>query len=445
VVVLKVGRSTEGRAAGSAHTAALAGDHRVFEALFAEAGAVCVNELPDLLETARALATARRDPRGAAVLTCSGGDAAMAADLAADAGLPLTALEPDTVAAVQALLPDGVAVGNPLDHTNAVWANTAAVAAITAAVAADPGVGHLVYVQDAPSGQPPADDAEWAATRDGAVDGARRAGTEAMLVATCPGMEPPGAVAGLRPALAALAAMRRPAADPARLRAIAVAACTARRASGPRPAGSLAEHQAMDLLDAGGIPLPRRGLAVDPATAVATAARIGLPVALKVSAPGLVHKTDAGALALGLADAGAVSRAAERLLALPDLPAGAVLLVEEMAPPGEDLLVAARADGVVPCLVLGLGGVWTEALDDVAVLPLPAAPDQVIAALRGLRAAPLLFGGRRHEALAVGALAGLAAAVGDLLLAEHLSLVEINPVRLTAVQAFALDAVIRYR
>jgi succinyl-CoA synthetase beta subunit len=201
----------------------------------------------------------------------------------------------------------------------------------------------------------------------------------------------------------------------------------------------------MDLLDAGGIPLPRRGLAVDPATAVATAARIGLPVALKVSAPGLVHKTDAGALALGLADAGAVSRAAERLLALPDLPAGAVLLVEEMAPPGEDLLVAARADGVVPCLVLGLGGVWTEALDDVAVLPLPAAPDQVIAALRGLRAAPLLFGGRRHEALAVGALAGLAAAVGDLLLAEHLSLVEINPVRLTAVQAFALDAVIRYR
>jgi acetate---CoA ligase (ADP-forming) len=446
VVVLKVGRSVEGRAAGSAHTAALAGDHRVFEALFAEAGAVCVDELADLLETARALATARRDPRGAAVLTCSGGDAAMAADLAADTGLPLAALEPDTVAAVQALLPEGVAVGNPLDHTNAVWADTGAVAAITAAVAADPGVGHLVYVQDAPPGQAPEDDAEWAATRNGAVAGARRAGTEAMLVATCPGMEPPGAIAGLRPALAALAAVRRPAADPARLRAIAVATRTARRrAGGPRPAGPLAEHQAKDLLEAAGIPVPRRGLALDPATAAAAAERVGLPVALKVSALGLVHKTEAGALALGLADVGAVSRAAERLLSLPDLPAGAVLLVERMAPPGQDVLVAARADGVVPCLVLGLGGVWTEALDDVAVLPLPAGPDQVIGALRGLRAAPLLFGGRRHEALAVRALAELASAVGNLLLAEHLSLVEINPVRLTPEHALALDAVIRYR
>jgi acetyl-CoA synthetase len=444
MVVLKVGRSAEGRAAGSAHTAALAGDHRVFQALFAEAGAVCVDELPDLLETARALATARRDPRGAAVLACSGGDAAMAADLAADAGLPLTALQPETVAAVEALLPDGVAVGNPLDHTNAIWADNGAVAAITAAVAADPGVGHLVYVQDAPPGQAPEDDAEWAATRNGAVAGARRAGTEAMLVATCPGMEPPGAISGLRPALAALAAVRRPVADPARLRAIAVATRAARRAQGPRPAGPLAEHQAKHLLDAAGVPLPRRGLALDPGSAATVAARVGLPVALKVSAPGLVHKTEAGAIALGLAEVGAVSDAAERLLTLTDLPAGAVLLVEAMAPPGADLLVAARAEGVVPCLVLGLGGVWTEALADVAIVPLPAAPDQVIAALRGLRAAPLLFGGRRHEALAVGALAELAAAVGDLLLAEHLSLVEINPVRLTTEQALALDAVIRY-
>jgi acetyl-CoA synthetase len=378
-----------------------------------------------------------------AVLSCSGGDAATAADLAADAGLPLPPLEPATVAAVQRLLPPGVLVGNPFDHTNAVWADTAAVAAITAAVAADPGVGQVVYVQDMPPGLPADDAAEWAATRDGAVAGARQAGTEAMLVATCPGQEPPGAVAGLRPALVALASLRRPVADPARLTAIAAAARAVRHEGRPRRTGVLAEHQAKDLLAARGVPLPRRALALRAGAAADVAARIGLPVALKVSAPGLVHKTDAGALALGLADGPSVIRAAERLLALPDLPDGAVLLVEAMAPAGTDVFVAARADGVVPCLVLGLGGVWAEALDDVAVLPLPAGPDQVVVALRGLRAAPVLFGGRTEPSLAVGALAALAAAVGDLLLAEHLSLVEINPVRLTARDAVALDAVIQ--
>ena len=65
-----------------------------------------------------------------------------------------------------------------------------------------------------------------------------------------------------------------------------------------------------------------------------------------------------------------------------------MVLVEQMAPPGAELLVAARADAVVPCLVVGAGGIWTEALDDAAVVPLPATPERVEAALRSLRAAP---------------------------------------------------------
>ena len=99
-----------------------------------------------------------------------------------------------------------------------------------------------------------------------------------------------------------------------------------------------------------------------------------------------------------------------------------------MAAPGAELLVSARADAVVPALVVGLGGVWTEALADVAVIPLPATPERVEAALRGLRGAPLLTGHRGRPALAIGAAAQLAARAGDLLLDAGLELLELNPV-----------------
>ena len=89
-----------------------------------------------------------------------------------------------------------------------------------------------------------------------------------------------------------------------------------------------------------------------------------------------------------------------------------------MAAPGIELLVAARADAVVPALVIGLGGIWTEALDDVAVIPLPATAERVEEALRGLRAAPLLAGARGAAAVDVPAVAEVASRAGRLLLDE---------------------------
>ena len=86
-----------------------------------------------------------------------------------------------------------------------------------------------------------------------------------------------------------------------------------------------------------------------------------------------------------------------------------------MAEPGLELFVAAHRDGVVPVLVIGLGGVWAEVLDDVAVIPLPADADRVEAALLGLRAAPVLTGARGGEPYALRAAAELGARVGALL------------------------------
>ena len=155
--------------------------------------------------------------------------------------------------------------------------------------------------------------------------------------------------------------------------------------------------------------MPAGRVVADADSAAWAAEDLGWPVALKLSSPAIQHKSEAGAIALGLADPAGVLEAAQRLLALPAA-AGAELLIESMAAPGVELLVAARADAVVPALVIGLGGIWTEALDDVAVIPLPASAERVERALRSLRGAALLTGGRGRSAVDLAAVAKAASA-----------------------------------
>ena len=175
--------------------------------------------------------------------------------------------------------------------------------------------------------------------------------------------------------------------------------------------------------------------------AVLALAELGGPVALKLSGAGLLHKSELGGLALDLHTEDDV-RTAHRRLA--DLGVdGAAVLAERMSPPGVELLVSARTDGVVPALVVGLGGIWTEAFDDVAIVPLPAGPERVESALRGLRGAGLLTGRRGRPPLDLAAVAALAAGVGELVLDRELALVELNPVIVHADGSLVVDAIAR--
>ncbi|HUB03943.1 MAG TPA: acetate--CoA ligase family protein, partial [Solirubrobacteraceae bacterium] len=113
--------------------------------------------------------------------------------------------------------------------------------------------------------------------------------------------------------------------------------------------------------------------------------------------------------------------------------------------PGVELIVAARADAIVPALVVGLGGIWTEMLTDVAIIPLPADADRIVAALRSLRGAPLLMGGRGTAPVDLEAVARLAERVGEILIAESFELIELNPVFAGPDGAVAVDATARRR
>jgi succinyl-CoA synthetase beta subunit len=204
---------------------------------------------------------------------------------------------------------------------------------------------------------------------------------------------------------------------------------------------SLAEHTTKQLLRAAGVSVVEGRVAATEDDAVRALDEIGAPVVLKLSAPALLHKTELGALALDLRSAADVRDAHRRLtgLGLED----AAVLVERMADPGVELLVAARRDAVVPALAVGLGGIWTEIHDDVAIVPLPASSERIERALRSLWGAPLLTGGRGRTPLDLSAVARLAAGVGVLLVERGLSLIELNPVVVYERGAVAVDAVAR--
>jgi acetyl-CoA synthetase len=458
VAVLKVGSSSAGAGAAAAHTGALAGDQRVFRALIEEAGGAWAEDPHELLELARVLAEPRARPRGGgglAVLTCSGGDSGIAADRAELMGVELPELAPQTRECLTELLPPTATVANPLDWTAMIWDEPERLRRVVAAVGEDPSIDQLLMLFDQPRELPNDSAASWAGVRDALVAGAAESKASALLASTLPDLVEEGIalalaergipfVAGLRTSLLCASALRSAPGDPARLREIAAVAGRVAAQDRHRDAGDgwMAEAEAKRALAEAGIPVPPGRVALDAADAVAAAAEVGYPVALKLSSPLLRHKSELGGLALGLNDEPAVRDAFRRLAALPEA-AGAQVLVERMVPAGVELLVAAGAGAVVPSLVLALGGIWTEVLDDVAIVPLPAGPDRVERALRSLRGAPTLTGGRGRGAVDLAAAARIASRAGEVLIERNLDLIELNPVTTGAAGAVALDAVVR--
>ncbi|MBS1895116.1 MAG: acetate--CoA ligase family protein [Actinobacteria bacterium] len=473
VGVLKVGSSEGGARAAGAHTGALAGDQRVFAALMEEAGVGMASEPSELLELARALAARSARPTrrgGLAILTCSGGDSGVAADLAEKRGLELPELSAATRARLAEILPSAATVANPLDYTSMLWDDHEALAEIAAAVSSDPGIDQLLLLFDQPRGLDPEIAADWERVKRALLAGAARGDAATILGSTLPELlDPDGAAelgaagvataAGLGAAIACAAALRMAPADAERLREIAAVAAPDDNPVDPADhdgqwsAGltglssrdrRLGEAEAKGLLAAGGLDVPEGAVAVDVAGAVDAALEVGMPVALKLSSPSLLHKSEAGALALDLQDEDEVREAAIQLLALPEA-ADATLLVERMAGEGVELIFAVRRDGVVPALLVGIGGIWAEALDDVAIVPLPASIARVERALRGLRAASLLTGGRGRQAVDLGAAARFGSRLGELALEHGLDLLEVNPALASPRGCIALDAVARSR
>ena len=457
IVLLMPGRSARAREAAASHTGALAGDHASATALLRREAVVVVDSVDELYDTVAVLLRYPAPPAGGtAFVTGSGAMKNIALDFADDVGLALPALTEQTTARLTALLPDYAVAENPLDYTTIAVRKPDLIGELIHVMLADPGIGSAVLAM--PVGPE-------VAQRDKAthiVPALAGTGKPAVLVLT-------GDVGPIQPFFVdairasgvplfrspdrALRALRRVADYGEALqrarRAADSATPVAAALPGPAPANGLyAEHQGKQWLQALGIAVPRGGLARELADAERIAGEIGYPVVIKAQASALPHKSDVGGVVVGLADAAAL-RAGWALLQdnlrrhRPDLLLDGVL-VEAMGPRGVELIVGAKRDPEWgPVVLVGLGGVWIEALKDVRLLPADLAEADIVEELLRLKAAPVLRGLRGQPGVDLAAVARVVAAVGAQMRATPaLQEIDINPLVAYPDRVLALDALL---
>lgn len=459
LVALKVGRYEAGQRAAASHTGALAGADRAFEAAFRRAGVLRANTLEEMFDWARALAWCSL-PQGpqVAVLTNAGGPGVTAADAVEAHGLRLADLSPTTQARLRETLPPAASVRNPVDMLAS--ASPEDYARSLRLLLDDAGVDMVLVILPPPpmfsagavarAMVPIIQTAEKPVVVTLMGDPLTREAQAHLRSARVPEYPfPERAAAALAALYRRAEALRRLEAEP--LPVVGVNRDAARRALEGLAGGWLPPERVRALLTAYGIPLPAEGVAADAGQAVALAERIGYPVALKVISPDLPHKSEAGGVRLNLGDAQAVREGFAQMVATvrqahPEARIEGAL-VQQMAPPGQEVIVGVVRDPLFgPLVMFGSGGVEVEALGDVAFALAPlTAPDRehlLTSTWAGRRLA-----GFRHippadrEAVAE-VLARLAQLAADF---PQIAEMEINPLRVLAPGrgAVALDVRVR--
>jgi acetyltransferase len=415
IIVVKAGRSAAGARAAASHTGALAASDTAVHALLAQAGVLRAESVQELFDFAmafevRALPRSRRT----AVLTNAGGPGILAADAMAASGLELAELSPDTVNALRPLLPPEASIRNPLDMIAS--ATPASYAAAMKALLADPGIDAVVPIFVPPFSVHQKDVAAAIVSAVSADElkpvlsvlmgrAGLPEGRSELHAAGIPAYIFPESAAG---ALAALNRQRewaeRPPSVTARLTVDrAAAAAIIAKARGDRRE-KLQEMEALDLLAAYGIPVVRSTFAASPEEAAGVATAMGFPVAMKVVSPDVMHKSDVGGVATGLASAGDVAvRYSQMVSTVATRHDGARVtgvLIQPMVTGGRETIVGVARDARFgPLVMFGLGGILVEVLRDVVFRLTPLGEDEAASMLDEIRGSRILDGVRGEAPL----------------------------------------------
>jgi acetyl coenzyme A synthetase (ADP forming)-like protein len=453
IVAVKSGRSAAGARATSSHTGALlAASDVTVDALFGQAGVTRTDTLAELFDAVRLLAN-QPLPKGSrvAIVTNAGGPGIMCADTCEAGGLEVIELSAELRESLRGLLPAEASTLNPVDMIAS--ATPAQYRAVIEAVAASGEVDALIVIFIPPLAV--------ASHEVAAAIHAARVPGELTLLGVFMSSErvrdldpiptytfPEDAARALSHAVRYGAWRTTPEGrlpDLAGIRAdeAKVVLATA-LASG---AGWMDQPAVLRLLDCYGLSPVSSEIADSPAAAVRAAQRLGGPVALKALAPGLVHKTEAGAVRLGLKGRKAVRDAAETMAgALAQAGQPAVrFLVQEMAPSGVEMLVGVVNDpSFGPVVACGAGGTATELLRDVAVRITPLTVEDAHAMPRSLATFPLLDGYRGAPKLDVAGLEQLLLRVSELVESnQEIAELDLNPVIVHADGVAVVDARVR--
>ena len=438
IVLIKIGRSELGSRAAGSHTAALTGVDARYDAVFAQYGVTRVQDYDDLLQVSNLLARCPRPPRrGVAVVSHSGGISSLTADMFGQAGLDLPPLSERAEDGINGILKGFGWAANPSDVTG--FANSDDFPAIMSYMAEDENVGTLVVASAGADPQAAQVIAQrdgsdkpvaflWTGTR-GAQSGLpllRQAGIPVFYV-------PDKLAAGVRYLNDyhdwRERYLNRGAADTPEPTAGQEALAEALNGE-----GALSEYDSKALLRAFGVPTTRGQKVEDTDEAVTAAERIGYPVVVKVNSSDILHKTEAGAIRLGLVDADAVRKAFEEVTAgARAYYANARIdgaLVQEMVSGGVETIVGISYDEQLgPFLLFGTGGVMVEVYNDVALRLCPITRADALEMIDEVKGARLLRGFRGGPAADVDALADTLVRVSQMAaqLEGSLGELDINP------------------
>jgi acetyltransferase len=443
VVALVAGRSDIGEFAVS-HTGNLMGSHQRTVSALAQAGVVVVDSTEDLAQAAAVLARRRLPPKngnGIAIVTGQAGPGLLIVDGLKTAGIEVPQLTDATIERVQSLLPPMTFVKNPVDTGRP----GPTFPQVVSQVAADPRIDAvLVFGLSEPAVLDPVQALRPAVTESG----------KPVVFGTL------GMADDMQPALSALAQEGIPAVQsPERLVLAGIALDADSRAQwrlaqgqdasagavnqATRLSGPFDEDRAKELIARYGVRSPQRRLCIGREQALDAFRSLAKPVVVKIAADDIAHKTEAGGVFLDVRAETDFAAALDAIARIPTSSPGRVL-VEEMAPNGVELIVGAVRDSSWgPCVVVGLGGVLAEAVADSSVRLAPLDDLDVAEMLDGLRGKKLLDGFRNLPVCNREAIAEVAIALGRLL-AEHpeVAEIEINPLRMNAQSALALDALV---
>jgi acetate---CoA ligase (ADP-forming) len=467
IVALKVGRGAPGQKAAQAHTGALAADDRVVDAVLRQSGVIRVDCLEELLVTAGVLGYGEIPAgRRVGVVTGSGGACDLIADLAERHDIELPDFAQGTLAGLAAAFPPTASLHNPIDVTgfglaNGQQAATSEVDDALAIVSRDPNLDFIVFTGVSLPDNPAPEIRPLIERRLAALRAILDACPVPVISMTslCTDLGPYSrekltdhgihVAAGIQFGMTALGhalwwADRRRDQSARDLLAPPDLGLLAVDRTGPR--GTWSEWRARELLRSGDVPVVPARLVTSAEEAAAAAAALGFPVALKVCAADLAHKSDVGGVQLSIGSPAQARAAFARIqqavaTARPDAAVDGVL-VAPMRSGGIELIVGVTVDAQFgPVLALGLGGIWTEAMADVSLRVLPVDEAEILAMLGELRAGAVLDGARGQAPVDRARLARVVHRIARcaLSLGPALDAFEVNPLWARGSEIEALD------
>lgn len=442
VVVLTVGKSDVAEFAQS-HTGNLIGSYALRASALRQAGAVVVDSTDDLVAAAALMAQHRLAPKlraGIGILTAQAGPGLLILDQLKSRGVSVPALAPRTLELIEQQLPPLTYLRNPVD-TGRPGPSFARVLEL---LADDPEVSAVcAYALHEPAALRPEAVLPEVASRLTKPLLFGTAGPRAETNQTITELRRRGLYVAESPEQLARAALVL--AEDAGLQArLLRGEPRAAVQANVRPPREPDEHAVKQLLEALGVPTPRRFVCSSHAEARAALEQLTKPVVAKILAQEVSHKTELGGVQLNIADEQALTCALAKLDAIP-LTSPRRYLLEEMAPPGLELIVGGKRDASFgPTLMVGLGGILAEALRDTATRLAPVSSADASDMLDELRAAPLLAGFRNSPPLDRGALTEAIVSIGNfLVLRPEVTELEINPLRVYPRGVLALDGLLR--